>query len=192
MIIDNFLPPEQFAKLQEAVFKIGNFPWFYVESASLKPEDNDVVDKFAVETDGFYHILYDIDTNNKSHKSIEFIDFYKELDATLGIRDDEILRSRMSLKFPKVGFTKDNYNLPHIDFPKPHKTIIYYLNDSDGDTILFDQHWSNYNASTEFTIKERVTPKANRLLLIDGLQYHTASNPIDSKIRIILNINAAP
>ena len=55
MIIDNFLPPEQFAKLQEAVFKMGNFPWFYVESASLKPEDNDVVDKFAVETDGFYH-----------------------------------------------------------------------------------------------------------------------------------------
>ena len=178
--------------LQDTVFRLGNFPWYYVSNASLKPDDNDIVDPLAMETDGFYHILYDADTENKSHMSAAFAPFYMELEATLGISDDEILRSRMSMKLPKIGFTKQNYNLPHIDFSYPHKTLIYYLNDSDGDTILFDQYWSNFDPPTVFTIKERVAPKANRLLVIDGLQYHTASNPIDSTIRVILNLNAAP
>ena len=34
-----------------------------------------------------------------------------------------------------------------------------------------------------------VDPKANRLLIINGLQYHTASNPINAKRRVIFNVN---
>ena len=91
---------------------------------------------------------------------------------------------------PKVGFSKDNYNLPHVDYYFPHTTIIYYLNDSDGDTRMFQEFYSDSGIErSDFIVKELVKPKANRLLIFDGLQYHTASNPFDFSRRVVININ---
>jgi len=40
-----------------------------------------------------------------------------------------------------------------------------------------------------FTVKQTVTPKANRLVMFDGMQYHTAGVPVNTERRVILNIN---
>ena len=41
-----------------------------------------------------------------------------------------------------------------------------------------------------FTIKNKIEPKANRMLYLEnGLVYHTAANPIVHDRRIVLNIN---
>jgi hypothetical protein len=53
---------------------------------------------------------------------------------------------------------------------------VYYVNDSDGDTIFKDS-------------KEKITPKANRLIIFDGSLLHTGSSPKNSKTRILLNSN---
>jgi hypothetical protein len=76
--------------------------------------------------------------------------------------------------------------------------MIYYLNDSDGDTRIFDQEFeattNNFGIGHHdtFTTKHQITPKANRLLWFNGFRYHTASNPINSNRRVILNINLLP
>jgi len=195
-VIDNFLPDLEFAKLQEYILSV-NFPWFYCEHVSLPPAQNFITDPLAVETDGFHHIFYDKEYNVESFATEYLNNFYKRLEEHLGFTKNNFIRIRSSMKSPKLGFTSENYNLPHIDYFFPHETLIYYLNDSDGDTRIFDQEFTqtknNWDEEPEkFTTKCRISPKANRLLWIDGFRYHTASNPIESKRRIIININLLP
>lgn len=188
IIIDDFLPKHKFKTLAEFVLS-NRFPWFYSSHVSLPPwEDHDIRDPMAKETDGWYHLLYAKDEYDGFYMK-DFTIFFDELADQFGYTKDDLIRARLGLKHPKAGHKDENYNLPHIDYHYPHDTIIYYLNDSDGDTRMFKEHASVSDDPKEFTVEKRITPKANRLVLFDGLQYHTASNPIETNRRIILNLN---
>lgn len=189
-ILDNFLPARQFAELQNTIMARG-FPWFYVETVSLPSEDQHFIkDKMAKETDGFYHILYDREQNITSFADPALENFYQAVERQLGYTKNHLIRSRLSLKMPKIGFTTENYNLPHVDYYFEHDTIIYYINDCDGDTRFFNEYYiKDEEEITKFSVKEMITPKANRLVIFNGLQYHTASNPFNFSRRIVININ---
>ena len=122
---------------------------------------------------------------------------FEQIEQTFGYTQDHIIRVRLGLKFQQQEFTKENYNLPHVDYYYPHDTLLFYLHDTDGDTRIFNE-WHTYNDAgiidlpNAFTTQSRVTPKANRLVLINGLQFHTASNPIEHTRRAIININYYP
>lgn len=78
------------------------------------------------------------------------------------------------------------YNPPHIDVTVPGCiSMIYYINDSDGDTVLFEEFYDHghYN----LTESCRVTPKKGQVLIIDSDQYHSSSCPIVSYQRMIIN-----
>jgi hypothetical protein len=195
-IIDNFLPTVEFLKLQEIVMST-QFPWFYIDAVSLPPGGTKIKDSLAIETDGFNHVIHDREWNVTSFAHEYFDVFFDQLKNQLGFTKENIIRSRASMKTPKVGFTQDNYNLPHVDYYYPHHSLIYYMNDSDGDTRVFDQWFTPIPGQVgigydRFTTEARISPKANRLVWIDGLQYHTASNPINSSRRVIININLDP
>ena len=194
-VIDNFLPNDQFVKLSSYLLS-QEFPWFYTEHVSLDPIDNNIKNKEAVETDGYAHLFYDRDLRLEAVTNVVMEDFNNQIQNRFGITYDDIIRSRASIKHPKIGYTEENYNLPHVDYFMPHLSLIYYLNDCDGDTRIFEEKFTPVPAGPNlgisydtFTVKDRVSPKANRLLVINGLKYHTASNPIKSKRRVIININ---
>lgn len=193
-VIDNFLDPKDFENLA-TIISSPKFPWFYIDTVSLPPQDGTLInDPLAVETAGLSHVMYDKEWDVKSFSYKYFETFFKKIETELALNESQMIRARASLKWPKVGFTSDNYNLPHVDYYFPHETLIFYVNDSDGDTFIFNE-WFTYTgqgqgiASEKYTIENRISPRANRLVWIDGLHYHTASNPISSNKRIILNIN---
>ena len=188
-IIDDFLPKEIFENLQKYVLSM-EFPWFYSEAVSINPLDNDIQDPMAVETDGLHHIIFDPENDAISFVHKIFTPFYQELERQFGFKPEHLIRNRLSQKTPKVGFVDGNYNIPHVDYFRPHVSLVFYFNDCDGPTYIFDQEfYFGKRINKGFTVKDRVHPKANRLLWIDGWQYHTASNPIHSPRRVILNIN---
>ena len=193
-IFDDFLDLEQFNVLQEQIMSM-QFPWFYNKHVSMLPEHNNIQDPLAKETDGFHHVFYDKSDNAKSFTFSILNNLFIALEQKLNISTKDMLRIIASMKTPKINFTEQNYNLPHIDYNFPHKSLIYYINDSDGDTRIFNEKFvlthngSGIGFRDKFHIRERVTPKSNRLLLIDGLIYHTASNPIEAERRVIININ---
>ena len=82
----------------------------------------------------------------------------------------------------------DFYNIPHVDLATPHKTLIYYVNDSDGDTLIFKERYYGKADYSAKTIEKTITPKANRAVIFDGLKYHTGSVPTKNN-RIIINMN---
>ena len=196
-IIDDFLNPDDFKQLSEFVLS-ERFPWFFIENVSIDPRDTALIkDPLALETSGFNHVTFDRDWNVESFTYSNLAPLLNKITSELGFTSSHLIRARLSMKFQKDNFTSDNYNIPHVDYFYPHESLIFYLNDTDGDTRIFDQ-WHTYSEidrpamPEKFTTQARVTPKANRLVWIDGLQYHTASNPIQGSKRVIININLEP
>jgi hypothetical protein len=66
------------------------------------------------------------------------------------------IRAVMTCKDSSFG---DYYNVPHVDIPMPHKTLIYYVNDSDGDTVIFKERWFGKNDYAAKTVAKTITPK---------------------------------
>jgi hypothetical protein len=191
IIKDNFLPEDDFKKFQEKVLS-GDFPWYYTPHVSLPPGDHKFKDQFARETDGFNHMIFDREDSNISFFFRHCSVFFEKLEKDYGYTRDNLIRARASMKNPKIGWNEENYNLPHVDYFYPHDTIIYYFNNSDGDTRMFEPVFNGFPEPEIFPTVHRITPMANRLVLFNGLQYHTATNPINSTRRVILNINLDP
>ena len=75
---------------------------------------------------------------------------------------------------------ENQYNTMHVDGYEAHLVLIYYVNDSDGHTIIFD---------SDKQIKERIVPKRGRCLLFSGNQLHSGQPPLTNKTRVVINYN---
>jgi hypothetical protein len=66
------------------------------------------------------------------------------------------------------------------------KTLLYYVNNSDGETVLYNEH---YNGSPvgELTVQQRIKPVKGRAVIFDSNQIHSACLPIDKRYRIVIN-----
>ncbi len=98
------------------------------------------------------------------------------LSEVAGLDILDLIRIRLGLYFPIE--IPDDHNRPHVDQDYPHTVLLYYINDSDGDTYFFKKK----------KIIDRVTPKQNRLVIFDGTTHHASSNPSKGH-RISLNLN---
>jgi hypothetical protein len=108
----------------------------------------------------------------------------------------EILRIKANLKHSVSSEYRGMYNPPHIDIlnaPPNSFTVLYYINDSDGDTIIFDEWDSpsihNSTKKLDFPIIETVPPKQGKIVVFPTQQFHSANFPIDSPLRGIINFN---
>ena len=101
-------------------------------------------------------------------------------------------QGRTFLQFPLN--IKDRHILDelHVDNRiTPHLVVLYYVIDADGDTIIYENHYSNEKSVPEHDkriIKKKVTPKKGRIVLFDGWYWHTAEQPTNSN-RCIINYN---
>ena len=80
-------------------------------------------------------------------------------------------------------------NSPHVDFSDEHKTMLYYVNDSDGDTIFYNENYKTIKNSKSFSVDQKVNPVMGRAVLFDGLKFHSSSPPFLNDRRVVININ---
>ena len=85
---------------------------------------------------------------------------------------------------------KDKCMNPHCDINKGGWTAIYYVNDSDGDTVIFNEktHHPLLNGE-ELSIKKRVKNKKGRFVMFNQDYLHAGMPPIDSAYRVVINFN---
>ena len=69
----------------------------------------------------------------------------------------------------------------HVDRDEFHYTMLYYVNDSDGPTNIFDY-------KGEKLIQE-IEPKKGRAVIFTGDTYHSSSSPRNHPNRIVVNYN---
>ncbi len=102
----------------------------------------------------------------------------------------QLIRIKMNLCVYSHTDKPNSHGMPHVDFTEisePLVTAIYYVNDSTGDTVIFDQR---YGQKAPLTIKTRVTPKKGRLVVFDGSLLHAGNTPKNNAPRVNINFNA--
>lgn len=106
------------------------------------------------------------------------IEFYKNIGEN---HNNKILhRIKANMLLESLDQTP---NPPHIDIcDEKHKVILMYMNDSDGDTIFYEDE-------TGDKILDKITPKRGRIVFFDGHHYHSSSPPIKTSRRMVININ---
>jgi len=90
---------------------------------------------------------------------------------------------------------KTRKNTIHTNRDVPHLVLLYYVNDSDGDTIIYDKTIDDIPYSVQYpdeycdmNITHSVTPKKGRVLVFDGRYYHAPSSPTKS-LRCIITLD---
>ena len=180
-IIDDFLPQDQYQFLADLVRSI-DFDWHWEAHAASQPEHSAV----SGTRGGWVHLLGNRSHNVRSWALDHFAPVLDQLVARTGLT---VARARVTALQSRWGSSPEDYLTPHVDYMCAHTTAIYYLDSSDGDTVFFEQVFTGYPQPSEFTVLSRVSPRANRLVLFDGLQYHTATAPCRSELRVVLNVN---
>jgi hypothetical protein len=112
--------------------------------------------------------------------------FYTLLDRS-GMDFEGIVRLKANILLQNPMATSENYNIPHQDSDDTCYSMVYYCNDSDGDTFLFNEFYESNTPPERLTIHQRVTPRKNRAVLFESRRYHASSNPIVSRDRFVLN-----
>ena len=169
VVIENVIS-SGYQQYVENIFSM-DFSWYFT------PRVSDDVSEDS--NTGFSHLIFEDKTTLSKHYDAMIPIFFEALDKKeRGLKPEKLIRIR-------AGMFIQNQNkhphLPHIDFPYKHTTMLYYVNDSDGPTKL-------YNFDKTKVVKE-VHPKRGRVLIFDGLTYHASSSPKDHPSRIVINYN---
>ena len=92
----------------------------------------------------------------------------------------EIFNGRAFMHFPLVSELRTEHDNIHVDVKYPHLVCLYYINDSDGDTFLFDKTSKDTPTilkTTKLEVIKTITPKKGRVVLFNGNRYHSSSGP---------------
>ena len=110
----------------------------------------------------------------------------------IGFRYNQIHQGRSFLQLPLNLDDKDILDPVHLDNDTdPHMVVLYYVKDSDGDTVIFDNHYEKDKErpmKNNLKIKKTITPKKGRVVIFDGWYWHTAQQPA-KETRCIINYN---
>ena len=190
--IENIIPLD-YQNHIEKIMLGSDFPWYY--NPNLVSPDQQLLHRVD-NHQGFNHLFLE-----SGKPSTYFQSVYP---LVLSITSQECMASANNLVRMRANLTLNaagsslQHHLPHIDTWRPHWVAIYYVNDSDGDTIIFNETNDTYKSgqtdinkslSNNFTIKRRVTPKKGKVLIFEGKYYHTSSWPTVNKCRSVININ---
>ncbi len=169
LMIDNCIPKADQAYL-EAMLLSSQFNWTY--NANTNYDTN------TTQLDDVPQFIHGLIRDGKPHTA--FAKLPMAVAGHFGVPMQQILRAKANLMF----WQKQPVIAPaHVDDANPHFVFIYYVNDSDGDTILYNDQGA---------IAERIAPKKGRGLLFNGATPHSATAPIANRIRMVINFNFSP
>ena len=67
-----------------------------------------------------------------------FVPLLDSVCSKIGKQDVTIIKGRSFLQLP-INFKGDREDSPHVDIVDDHFVILYYVCDSDGDTIIYNE-----------------------------------------------------
>ena len=166
-IIDNFMPTDWW----ESVHKVltGHmFSWFLNKHTSY-------------DEDEYYQMVHNYKNNDTvSNWFVMVQPMIGEFQRQTSYEIEDLNRMKSNLLFNRIISEEQKQKIIHQDMIEPnYVSLIYYVKDSDGDTILYKE-----DKKTELM---RVQPKANRAVIFDSRIWHTGELPVKNQTRIIIN-----
>ncbi len=190
--IENIIPLDYQNHLKNLMTGF-EFPWVFNKSL-VSPdqcfqgrEDNHM---------GFNHFFYEKGVPSSNYFNLVY-PLVLSITSQANIKFNRLIRMRANLTMCNKESSLE-YHLPHIDSWFPHWNAIYYVNDSDGDTFIFNEVNENYDRGQadiqkiqnyNFTVNRRITPKQGKILIFPGKYYHSSSFCKNNPYRCVININ---
>ncbi len=181
-VFDNFISQFYKEDLQAAIFG-SELAWVRHEETAGGYNGNYswISDKNTEESN-----LFVMKPSKDDSEIISFVPLTYRIQEVLGYRI-YVNRLKINLMLPGVKNNPNSYNRPHVDHSYSYaKTLLYYVNDSDGDTFFFDQTYTGSNPG-DLKVVDRITPKAGTAVIFDSYRYHASSTPTADK-RSAINI----
>ena len=179
--IENILSETAYNQLHDTITSF-KFDWHYLPG-TVPPQVKQVVgesNSFELYESGqFIHLLYD-------QKPLS--PYWNLVEPILNSLDKEIVEiGRVKANLLTQNHSgKQIVNCPHVDRDTAGwHSLIYYVNDSDGDTVMFNKKGNQ--GFDNLQIQDTALPKKNTAVLFESDWYHTSTNPIDNSTRIVLN-----
>ena len=148
-----------------------DFPWFFIPKSSGASEK---VEGFSDTVQFEHHFIREKIISPGLDPLMKMMDWDRVIEGT------KISPYVFRIKSNLLLQTQSKANTPHIDFSDPHTVLLYYVNDSDGVTSFYDKN---------FNIVDTVQPKKGRMVVFDGLTYHSSTPPQTSTHRCVINFN---
>jgi hypothetical protein len=159
-MIKEFLNPktEEYLKFKKEVLS-GHFPWFWTDDSVQDENDNSHENPIPLLTHTIIKRPLDppdftvYPKQNSGYANVVNV-ILQQIFLYNKINLDCVFRVGINLTMPLVG---SNCTLPHVDHDFPHKNLLVYFNESDGDTVCGD---------------DRFTPKEDAIIVFEGEHYH--------------------
>jgi hypothetical protein len=169
--------------LQEEIKKLflnNTFAWYYV---------NDITNpKNKQQRPGFQHnFLIDGKVNSNFYDLVLpiAINSCKKINYNM----TKVSLCRSFLQLPLNLKTKE-FDKPHIDSKEHHLVALYYVKDSDGETVIFKNTYKKEKdfSNIKFKKNKKIMPKQGTVVLFDGFFWHTSHQP-KKNVRCVINFN---
>ena len=169
-VINDFLTSKR-ANIIEDDLLGSYFDWYWNGSTLGINEEEKFKTKNSINTGQFVHGVKGDHMLSKTYEG-----FTKVFDK---VNYEKAVRIKCNLNVNHTGYKKTSHQPIHQDHTsKDYKSLIYYINDSDGDTIFFNKKLKEI---------KRVKPKKNTAILFDSNILHCGCNPIKSPARGVIN-----
>ena len=179
-VFDNFIPEYH----QECIRReIQNISWKYNDNISAVPIMQSNIELAKIQH-GFSGNIFSADSRESNGVLLG-------LCLPMIAKISAVIEENTALARIRAGmFTRGKgIHSPHVDFYSPHYTLLYYVDDSDGDTYIYKQIAVDRKYPKQFDVHASITPKAGRAVLFNGLFYHSSSYPEYHDTRTAININ---
>jgi len=170
-VLDNHLVDEMERELSSP-----NFPWFFAQSTVIDPEEH--IRKYCIDKHQFTHVMF---YENKINSV--YYDLAMKLIEPLNLKYKSIKRIKANF-VSNCGFNDYNHFQPiHVDGGEDEMTLLYYANESDGDTWFFEKMGKNIDKR----VIDKVYPKRGRAIWFPSNIPHAGSHPINYETRFVIN-----
>jgi 2OG-Fe(II) oxygenase superfamily len=184
--------PKAYQDQVEAELASTRMTWFFHEESARSTKT-----QFDTNFAGFSHPAFNIREPNPvlSPLNAVLVPILFLFCEKAGLPFTALLRVRIGL-FTSAAIDAPHHN-PHVDFYEPHHTALYYVNDSDGDSVVFNETYqdvpaplaASYVNEGKLTIADRISPRKGRMAAFDGKHYHASMHPATHVSRIVVTFN---
>ena len=167
---------------------LNSMEWYY-NDATTKYKQN-LQDPKVQDTHQFVHSL--IAPNVPNSRYAPLIDsIITNIQTQTNMIVEEIHRVKANLLLNYPNWNHSMYHPPHVDVEDTTQdecnwlSMIYYVNNSDGDTYFFDTWWGE--DINDMTVIGQCNPKKGRAVVFHSNRYHASSCPVKFDKRMIMN-----
>jgi hypothetical protein len=187
--IENIVDENFKNKIKRILFD-KNFRWLYQDSTIknfAKIDDSSNIMHFE-DTVHFTHILFE-----DTHVESDSIEFVQKILNNLNDQENILCTTLISAKcnvLSKGNDVSDLYYTPYANvrniLGENIYTLIYYVNDCDGDSIIFNEAHST--EPIELTVAHTQTPREGCAILFKGNTYNSSKLPTNEEGKATITI----